>query len=104
MQPSSQLLPSLPAQPAIRFAASTAGHPRLPPDFNPPYACEAPNRAQPGTHPPRDTHGLGGRDLAARNSRQNRGQHLPDILDRAQRRQIDPEMLCRVGGRERRRQ
>jgi hypothetical protein len=68
-------------------------------------SCKAcPDRAQPGTRLPRDACSLGGRDLPARNGRQNRGQHLPDILDRARRRQIDPEMLRRVGGRERRRQ
>jgi hypothetical protein len=68
-------------------------------------SCKArPDRAQPGARPPRDACSLGGRDLAARNGRQNRGQDLPDILDRTRRRQIDPEMLRRVGGRERRRQ
>ena len=57
-------------------------------------SCEAPGRAQPATSPPRDAHGLGGRDLAARNGHQNGGQHLPEILDRAQRREVDPEMLA----------
>ena len=67
-------------------------------------SCEAPDRAQPGTPPPCDARGLGGRDLAARDGRHNGGQHLPEILDRAQRRQVDPETLRRVDGGERRRQ
>jgi hypothetical protein len=48
--------------------------------------------------------GLGGRDLAARNRRQKGGQHPPEILDRRQRRQVDPATLGRVDGSERRRQ
>jgi hypothetical protein len=48
--------------------------------------------------------GLGGGDVAARNGCQNGGQHLSKILDRPQRRQIDPETRCRVDGSERRRQ
>jgi hypothetical protein len=67
-------------------------------------SCEAPDHAQPGTHAPRDACGLGGRDLAASNGRQNGGQHRPEILDRAQRRQIDPETPGRLDGSERRRQ
>jgi hypothetical protein len=67
-------------------------------------SCAAPDRAQPGTHPPRNACTLCGRDLATRNRRQNRGQQLPEMLDRAQRRQIDPEPLRRVDRRERRRQ
>ncbi len=67
-------------------------------------SCEAPERAQPGTPPPRDARSLGGRDLATRNGHQNGGQHLPEILDCAQRREVDPEMLRRVDGGERRRQ
>ena len=35
---------------------------------------EAPDRAQPGTHPPREARALSGRDLAARDGRQNLGQ------------------------------
>jgi hypothetical protein len=66
--------------------------------------CEAPDRAQPSTPPPRDARGLAGRDLAARDSRQNGGQHLSEIRDRAQRRQVNPETLRRVDGSERRRQ
>jgi len=41
-------------------------------------SCEAPDRAQPGTHPPRDARALGWRDLVARNGRQNGGRHLPE--------------------------
>jgi len=67
-------------------------------------SCAAPDRAQPGTHPPRNACTLCGRDLATRNRRQNRGQQLPEMLDRAQQRQIDPEPLRRVDRRERRRQ
>jgi hypothetical protein len=67
-------------------------------------SCAAPDRAQPGTHPPRNACTLGGRDLATRNRRQNLGQQLPKMLDRAQRRQIDPEPLRRVDRSERRRQ
>jgi hypothetical protein len=65
---------------------------------------EAPGRAQPAASPPRDAHGLGGCDLAERNGRQNGGQHLPEILDRAQRCEVDPEMLRPVDGGERRQQ
>jgi len=50
----------------------------------PPYALEAPDCAQPGMRPPRNVHGLGGRDLAARNGCQKDGQHLPEILDHAE--------------------
>jgi hypothetical protein len=67
-----------------------------------PLGVRAPDRAEAGTRPPRDARGLGGRDPAARSGRQNRGQHLPDILDGGQRRQVDPEMLRRVGGTQRR--
>jgi hypothetical protein len=67
-------------------------------------AGEAPRRAQPAIHPLCDMRGLGGGDVAARNGCQNGGQHLSKILDRPQRRQIDPETRCRVDGSERRRQ
>jgi hypothetical protein len=60
-------------------------------------SCAAPDCAQPGTHPPRDACALGGRDRAARNGRQDGGQHLPEILDRAQRRrQINSETFRRM--------
>jgi hypothetical protein len=52
--------------------------------------------------PPCEAQALGRRNLATRNGRQNLGQELPEILDRAQRRQIDPETLRRVHGFERR--
>jgi len=52
---------------------------------------EAPDRAQPGICLARDEHGLGGRDLSARNRRQDSGQHVSKILYRAQRQQVDPE-------------
>jgi hypothetical protein len=67
-------------------------------------AGEAPRRAQPAIHPLCDMRGLGGGDVAARNGCQNGGQHLSKILDRPQRRQIDPEKRCRVDGSERWRQ
>ena len=67
-------------------------------------AGEAPRRAQPAIHPLCDMRGLGGGDVAARNGCQNGGQHLSKILDRPQRRQIDPEQRCRVDGSERGRQ
>jgi hypothetical protein len=41
---------------------------------------------------------LGGRDSTARKGRQNGGQHLPAILGRPQRRQVDPETPRRVDG------
>jgi len=47
---------------------------------------------------------LGGRDVAVRNRRQHGGYHPSKILERAQRRQVDPETLRRVDGSERRRQ
>jgi hypothetical protein len=68
------------------------------------HSYEAPERAQPGTPPPRDARALSGRYLAARNGRQNRGQHLAEIRDRAQRREVDAETLRRVDRSERRRQ
>jgi hypothetical protein len=64
--------------------------------------CEAPAPTQPGIHPLSDIDTLCGRDLAARNGRQNAGQHPAELLGRAQRRQIDPETLCRVDRSERR--
>ena len=67
-------------------------------------ASEAPRRAVPDLRPLCDMRGLGGRDVAARKGCQNGGQHLSKILDRPQRRQIDPETRCRVDGSERRRQ
>ena len=68
------------------------------------HLCDAPGRAQPGIRPLCDMRGLGGRDLAARNGRQHGGQHLPKILERPQRRQVDPETRRRADGCERRRQ
>src|SRR5438270_627441 len=67
-------------------------------------ACAAPDDTQAGMRASRDARGLGGHDLAARDGRQNGGCHLPEILGRVQRRQINPEALCRVDGSERRRQ
>jgi hypothetical protein len=67
-------------------------------------SCEAPNGAQLGTQPPREARALVWRNLAARNAGQNDGQQPPEILDRAQRRQIDPESRRRVDGSEGRRQ
>jgi hypothetical protein len=67
-------------------------------------SSEAPEGAQTNTHPPRDARSLDGRNLAVRNGRQNGQQHLRDILDRAQRRQVDAQSLGRVGRSERRRQ
>ena len=46
---------------------------------------EASDDAQPGTNPSCDARRFGRRDLAACNGRQNSGQDLPEILDRAQR-------------------
>ena len=43
---------------------------------------EAPDRAPPGTRPPCQARALAGRDLAARNGRQNLGQQLLEILGR----------------------
>jgi hypothetical protein len=36
--------------------------------------------AEPGTYTPGDACGFGGRDVAARDRRQDRAQHLPRIL------------------------
>jgi hypothetical protein len=59
-------------------------------------------RPQLGTCPLCETRAVDGRHPTAHNSLQNGGQHPPAILDRLQRRQVDPEMLRRVYGSRRR--
>jgi len=83
----------LPLAPVMRLARSS----QLLNDRRPPAAtaltpaepalksCKAPDSPQPGTHSPCDALALGGRNLAARNRRQNSGQQPLKILDRVQR-------------------
>jgi hypothetical protein len=71
---------------------------------SPLYALKVQDGAQPGAHPPRDARAFDGRDLAARNRCQNRGQRLLDILGLSQRYEVDPETLRRVDLGQRRRQ
>jgi hypothetical protein len=57
---------------------------------------------QPGAYPFCDTHAIDGRHPTADNSLQNGGQHPPAILDRLQRRLVDPKPFRRVYGSRRR--
>jgi hypothetical protein len=75
----------------VRYESRTRRQPTL-------KSCEAPDRAQARTRPPCEAQALGRRNLATRNGRQNLGQELPEILDRAQRREVDPETIGRIDG------
>ena len=91
---------------AIGCVDSTAGCPRISLRSTRPTLDAnraAADRKQPDAHLPRDARALGGRDFAARDRRQNGGQHLPAILGGARRCQVDPEALSRIVGGERRR-